>query len=272
MKFPNIDPTILKIAGPFAIRWYAIPYILTALIARYAMIYTNKKKQFCSIDQINDICSSGLIGLVCGARLTYVIFYDPTYYVRYPMEVLMIWKGGMSFHGGLVGLATSVILYCKNKGINPARVLDSVAFVIPVGLFLGRLANFVNGELYGRPTSLAIGVIFPTDPYKISRHPSQLYEAGLEGLALGLIMATFFFKKSLFERFFYKDYHISALALTGYSFFRFFSEFFREPDGQIGLIFGIITMGQVLSIISISGVAFYIIRSNKHGKISNPDK
>lgn len=258
MQFPNIDPVIIKIAGPFAIRWYAIPYILCALLVRSSIIRSNKIANFCSPEDANEVTASALIGLICGARLGYALFYDPMYYARYPMEILMIWKGGLSFHGGFIGLVAAVLTYCKQKNINSARVLDSLALSIPFGLFLGRIANFINAELYGRETKSWIGMVFPTDPYQIPRHPSQLYEAALEGLALGCVALVIAFKRKVFDFLFSKDYAISAIMLLLYCVFRFICEFFREPDSQYGLIFGAITMGQILSAVYILPPIFYL--------------
>ena len=193
-----------------------------------------------------------IISIVIGGRVGYVLFYNPSYYYENLVEIFKIWEGGMSFHGALLGVIIGTYIYSRRKNVKTFFLLDIIACVSPIGIFLGRIANFINGELIGKTTNVYWGVIFPKFDNEV-RHPSQLYEAFLEGLLLFFILNFIFFKKS------YKVGNCSLMFLIFYGFFRIISEFFRQPDIQIGYLFGFLSMGMLLSTIMIFfGVIIYI--------------
>ena len=248
LNYPDINPTIFKI-GPFQIRWYGVMYIL-GIIASYLLVsYQIKKKSLkIDIDIINDLYLFLVIGLIIGARFGYVIFYNLPFYIAHPLKLFAIWEGGMSFHGGLIGIICSGFIFTKNRNIDFWELADLVIVTAPIGLGLGRLGNFINVELYGRATNLPWGMIFPLGG-NIPRHPSQLYEFLLEGVLLFAILWWI-------KNFSLKKGTLFCIFLLLYSIFRFFVEFFREPDPQLGFIFSSITMGQILSIfMGLVGVA-----------------
>ena len=242
LNFPQFDPIALEI-GPLAIRWYALAYVV-GLIA--AWIYCRKLAEFSpakiSKQDFDDFLLWATLGVVLGGRLGYVLFYNVPYYLDNPLEALYVWEGGMAFHGGFLGVVVAIIFFARARSIPLLALGDIVACAAPIGLFLGRVANFINGELYGRITDLPWGMIFPhagPEP----RHPSQLYQAGLEGLllfALLLIMAL-----SGGQR---RPGLLSGLFLLGYGVARIVGEHFREPDAHIGFLAGGTTMGQWLSL------------------------
>ncbi len=245
MIVPNFNSNILNI-GFITIKWYSLAYIFGIIISWFLIKYYNKKYNL-SLYRDESIFSDDfffylILGIVLGGRIGYVLFYDPIYFLHNPMDILAIWKGGMSFHGGFIGVIISSILLCKKYNINKLLLLDLGATVVPVGLFFGRIANFINLELYGRPTTMPWGMIFPnTDG--IARHPSQLYEAFLEGIVLFIILNILVKIKQ------FKIIGLqSSVFLILYSIFRIFIECFREPDIQLGFFFKYITMGQLLSI------------------------
>jgi len=243
MIFPNIDPVIFSI-GSFAVHWYSLAYVFGIMIGWF---YANKiiKKFDSNLTPIvlEKFISWAIIGIIIGGRLGYVLLYDPVKYFSDPISIVKTYEGGMSFHGGLVGLAVSSYIFCRKYTINFLLLADILSTVAPIGLLLGRIANFINGELYGRVTQLPWGVIFPNSDMQI-RHPSQLYEAFFEGLVLFLLLAYCTFK--------YKTIKIhglnSAIFLIFYSSFRSIIEICREPDFHIGFIFNNLTMGQILSL------------------------
>ncbi|MCZ6764822.1 MAG: prolipoprotein diacylglyceryl transferase [Alphaproteobacteria bacterium] len=252
LLFPSIDPIAFQI-GPFAVRWYALAYI-AGLIAGWVYILwlLRRAPKVMTREQVGDFLTWAILGVILGGRLGYIIFYHPDYYVFHVQEIFYVWEGGMSFHGGFLGLTGAVILYCRKKQLSFWSVADLIAAAVPIGLFLGRLANFVNGELYGRTTNLPWGMVFPTGG-PAPRHPSQLYEAGLEGLALFILLF-------IAIRFFNARAHpglTAGLFLTGYGAARMFVELFREPDAHLGFLFGSITMGQLLSLpLVLAGIWF----------------
>ncbi len=237
----NFDPVALQILS-FEIRWYSLAYILGILLG---WIYCKKIliKNNELLNLFDDFVTYLIVGILVGGRLGYVLFYDLTYFLNNPSEILMIWNGGMSFHGGLIGIIISSIIYAKKVDKNFYTFLDLVSVVAPIGIFFGRIANFINSELYGTETNVPWSVKFILVD-NLNRHPSQLYEAILEGLVLFLII-QYFVKKNLFL----KPGLISALFLIFYSLFRFLSEFFRNPDPHIGYLMFDLTLGQLMSII-----------------------
>lgn len=241
LQYPNIDPTLIEI-GPIAIRWYSLSYIGGLLLGWWGLSKMNSVTKVMSAEQYDAILTWAILGVVFGGRLGYVIFYKPLYFLNNPAEILAVWEGGMSFHGGMLGVIVAIYWFTKKYKIEFFKVIDLVAVVAPVGLLLGRIANFINAELYGRATTHWVGMVFPSDPQQIPRHPSQLYEAALEGLVLGLIMFIAF-KIGKWQ----KPKFLSGLFLIGYGTFRSIAELFREPDAHLGFIIEGLTMGQLLS-------------------------
>lgn len=240
MQFPHIDPVFLSI-GPLQFRWYGLMYVL-AFISTYFIIRSEvaRKKLTLTKDDIADLVFYGAMGVVLGGRLGYILFYNLGFYLSNPLKLFAVWEGGMSFHGGFLGVMFAFWLYSFRKKIAFLSLIDMAALCAPVGLGLGRIGNFINGELYGRRTDSAWGMIFPQSD-GFPRHPSQLYEAFLEGLILFLIVRTVSKKTEI-------DGVTTCIAIAGYGLFRFSVEFFRQPDAQIGFLFGIISMGQLLSL------------------------
>ncbi len=239
IPYPNISPEIVRI-GPFAVRWYGMMYLIGFASSYFLVRYQIKKKGLkISKDCVESLYSYLILGLLLGARLGYVVFYNLSYYIQHPLEIFAIWHGGMSFHGGLIGSVIAGILFCKKLKIDVWQIADIVIATAPIGLGLGRLGNFINGELYGRVTDVPWAMIFPTGG-PLPRHPSQLYEFFLEGIVLFTILWTMKNKG-------FKTGILSSLFIIFYGVFRFFVEFFREPDVQVGYIMGIFTMGQILS-------------------------
>jgi len=242
VPFPNIDPIIFSV-GPIAVRWYALSYIAGLLIGiKYIAIFVSKSPYALEKRNVDDLLVWVTIGVILGGRIGYAAFYNLGIYLSNPIQILKIWEGGMSFHGGLVGVVCATMLFCRQRKLSFWGVSDAVACAAPIGLFFGRIANFINGELFGRVSDLPWAVIFPNGG-QAPRHPSQLYEAFFEGLLLFAIL--FFFSKNDDVR--HKSGFLSGIFLIGYGIARGFIEFFREPDQQIGFLFGVYTMGQLLS-------------------------
>ena len=257
MFINNFDPVAFQIMS-FEIRWYSLAYILGIVIG-----WILCKKIFIKNSDINekfdDYIIYLIIGIIIGGRIGYIIFYNFSYYLDNIFDIFKIWQGGMSFHGGLLGVIASSYIFAKKNNQNPFFYLDQVSLVAPVGIFFGRLANFINSELYGTVSNAPWSVIF-IKVDNLSRHPSQLYEAFLEGVILFLILIYFVNKDYL-----KKPGLISGLFLIFYSLFRFFVEFFRVPDEQIGYLFLNLTMGQIISLVfaSIGITLFYLKNENK---------
>ena len=270
MPFPDINPVILQL-GPLAISWYSLSYVSSILIGWYMAV-----KLVCTkgnIDEssprisiprnnIDDYITWLIIGIVVGGRLGYVLFYDPIKYFSNPIEILKTYEGGMSFHGGILGYIITTYIFCKKYKITYLKLTDLCAILTPIGLFFGRIANFINAELYGKATNMPWGVIFPYSD-GIPRHPSQLYESFLEGLVLFCIMLVAAYKMGAIRSSKidtkhnspkpthstlkpYKPGALSGLFLIFYAIFRIFVEFFREPDANIGYILDLFTIGQLL--------------------------
>jgi phosphatidylglycerol---prolipoprotein diacylglyceryl transferase len=243
IPFPEIDPDIFRI-GPIRVRWYGMMYIL-GFIASYFLIQRQKRSQQLGLqgELVQDLMVYLIVGMVLGARIGFLLFYQYSewgYYVTNPIEIIAVWHGGMSFHGGFLGAIATGCWFCRKKGLPVPAVADCVIVTVPVGLGLGRIGNFINGELYGRATDVPWAMIFPHGG-DIPRHPSQLYQAALEGMVLFLIL--WLLRKKDF-----KDGMMVVFFLLFYGIFRFFAEFFREPDPQLGLLLGqTFSMGQILS-------------------------
>ncbi|WP_374299552.1 prolipoprotein diacylglyceryl transferase [Ferrovibrio sp.] len=244
LAFPVVDPVAVAI-GPFAIRWYALAYIV-GLIAgwRLAMRIAKRPGSMVTPEQVDGFLLWATLGVVLGGRLGYVLFYNLGYYLQHPAEIFAVWQGGMSFHGGMLGVIVAMIGYCRWSGIRFLAFTDTIACVTPIGLFFGRIANFINGELWGRVApDVAWAMVFPTGG-PVPRHPSQLYQAAMEGVLLFLLLNLVRWNSRAMDR----PGLLSGLFLVGYGTARIVGELFREPDAQIGYLVGGTTMGQWLSL------------------------
>lgn len=248
LAFPDIDPVMLSI-GPLAIRWYSMAYIAGILLGWwYVAKLLRRVEGICATPAmerpaLDDIVAWVILGIIVGGRLGYVLFYQPEYYFSEPAAIIRLWDGGMSFHGGFLGVLGATWLFCCKHGLRFFRVMDLFACAAPIGLFFGRIANFINGELYGRATDVPWAIMFPHGG-GIPRHPSQLYEAGLEGLLLFLIIAFLAWR----TRSLAMPRTLSGVFLIGYGLSRILVECVREPDEQLGILTGGLTMGQWLSV------------------------
>jgi len=242
IPFPAIDPVAIAV-GPFVVRWYALAYIVGLLIGwRYCLLLADRPPRLVERRDIDDFLVWATLGVVLGGRIGYVLFYKPGYYVEHPLEALYLWHGGMSFHGGALGVTIAILWFTRARRLPVFAFSDIIAEAIPIGLFFGRLANFINGELYGRETDAPWAMVFPGGG-PVPRHPSQLYEAACEGLLLFLLLLIA--EHSGARR---RPGIVSGLFLVGYAVARMSGELFRQPDVQLGfLVFGT-TMGQLLSI------------------------
>jgi len=250
LPFPPVDPVLFQI-GPFALRWYALAYIAGLVFASWYMkrlVSTprlwGKVKPSMTVPQVDDFFLWSVLGVVAGGRLGYVLFYKPLDYLSAPWEILRMWDGGMSFHGGFLGVVAGCYIYGRRIGTSLDRMLDLGAASVPVGLGLGRLANFINSELWGRPADVPWAFVFPLDPSQLPRHPSQLYEAILEGLLLFLAVRLATHRHGALQ---YAG-RASGIFALGYGLSRILVEFFREPDPFLGYFAGFITMGMILSL------------------------
>jgi len=241
LVFPTLDPVALSV-GPIVIRWYALAYLVGFLLGwQYCLYLARQNPRGPGAKVYDDFLTWAVIGTVIGGRLGYILFYQADYYFAHPLEMLEVWHGGMSFHGGMLGVVGAAWIFARRRRIPFFAFTDVLACVAPIGLGLGRLANFVNGELFGRQTDLPWGMIFPRGG-EFPRHPSQLYEALLEGLVLLAIMFVMSQRKGFRAR----PGFLSGVFLFGYGVFRFVIEFYREPDPQLGFLFAGATMGQLL--------------------------
>lgn len=262
-EFPLIDPVALAI-GPLQIRWYALAYLAGFLLGwryclRLAGLDTATRPHR---EDIDDILTWIILGVILGGRLGYVLFYNLDYYTTMPLEALKIWRGGMSFHGGVLGVLISMMAYAHIKTFSFLRLADVICAAAPIGLFFGRISNFINAELYGRiTTDTPWGIIFPNGgPFP--RHPSQLYEAILEGAVLFMILAMLIHNEKIRN----KPGFVAATFLIGYGLFRGLIEFFREPDTHIGLYFDLFSQGQLLCLPMIIVGLGYLIYAQRHHK------
>ncbi len=257
MFINNFDPVAFQVFS-FEIRWYSLAYVFGII---FGWTYCKKKliKDQKLLNLFDDLITYLIIGIIVGGRLGYVIFYNLEYYLKNFSEILMIWNGGMSFHGGLIGIIFVTVIFSKKHKIDSYIFLDLIALVAPIGIFLGRIANFINSELYGRETDIIWSVKFVTID-NVSRHPSQIYEAIFEGLVLFFLL-NHFAKKDNFN----KPGLISCLFIILYSLFRFILEFFRAPDAQVGYLFFQLTLGQLFSIVFFFlGLFLYLVKRNEN--------
>lgn len=264
IAFPDIDPVAIAV-GPLQIRWYALAYLCGFLLAWGYAIWIAKRdtKLRPNATDIDDFLPWAVAGVIVGGRLGYTLFYQPDLYLAEPLSIFKVWEGGMSFHGGVLGVIAAIAFYSFKHKIKMLRLSDVVCAGVPIGLFLGRCANFVNGELFGRvaPYDLPWAMVFPRGG-DVPRHPSQLYEALLEGIVLFLVL-------HVFVRFdFIKKFPgvVTGMFLAGYGIARFTVEYFREPDAYLGLIGGFISMGQILSLPMVvigAGVVVYALLCKK---------
>jgi phosphatidylglycerol:prolipoprotein diacylglycerol transferase len=239
IPYPNIDPVFLRL-GPLQFRWYGLMYLL-GLMAAYFVIKARAAAHNVALskEQIYDMLVYAAVGIFAGGRLGYTLFYNFSYYIQNPSKIIAVWEGGMSFHGGLLGTIVALWLFSKRRGIPALTVADLAAGTTPIGLGLGRIGNFINGELYGRPTDVDWCMVFPGGGSEC-RHPSQLYEAALEGGVLFVLLALISRKAQPPGTVFWS-------FITGYGLCRMVVEFFREPDMHLGFILGPFSMGQLLS-------------------------
>jgi phosphatidylglycerol:prolipoprotein diacylglycerol transferase len=249
IPFPAIDPVLISI-GPFAIRWYALSYIVGIFLGwwyakrlvRNTALWGPAGPPMRPVD-IDDFVVWATLGIIVGGRLGYVLIYDLPRFLAHPLEIFALWQGGMSFHGGFLGMTLAMVLFARSRHIRVWSFIDAIAAGVPLAIFLVRLANFINGELFGRPSTAPWAMVFPQGG-EVARHPSQLYEAGLEGIVLFLVLRIFTHR---FHRLATPGFVAGAFC-AGYGLARTFSEFFREPDVQIGFLAGGLTMGMALSV------------------------
>ena len=252
MIIHNFDPVLIDL-GFFQIKWYSIAYIMGIILGwAYALKIIkkiqNNTENFEPIKRsdFDDLLVYLVLGIILGGRLGYVIFYNLEYYIHNSLQIFKLWQGGMSFHGGLLGVIVAIFIFSKNKNTNFFKYSDIVACVAPVGIFLGRIANFINGELFGKISTLPWAVIFPNGG-NVARHPSQIYEAILEGFVLFVLINFLALKKNLII----KTGYVSSFFLIIYSILRIFSENFREPDQHLGYFFNYFSMGTLLSVLTL---------------------
>lgn len=245
LAFPVIDPVAVAI-GPFAVRWYALAYIAGLVIGwRWAMSIAKRPGSEITPEQVDGFLLWATLGVVLGGRLGYVLFYNFGYYLQHPVEIFAVWQGGMSFHGGMLGVIVAMLAYCRLSKIPFLAFTDVIACITPIGLFFGRIANFINGELWGRVApDFAWAMAFPTGG-PLPRHPSQLYQAFMEGVLLFLLINLVRWNSRVMDR---APGTLSGVFLIGYGMARIVGELFREPDAQIGYLIGGTTMGQWLSL------------------------
>lgn len=243
IAFPAIDPVALEL-GPVVIRWYSLAYVFGIILGwQYAMRLTSRTEGRVDRAHVDDFIVWATLGVILGGRLGYVLFYRPGYFLENPAEIIAMWNGGMSFHGGVLGVLAAMWIYCGRKQISRLAFTDLICAAAPIGLFFGRIANFINGELFGRVSDVPWAMVFPRggpDP----RHPSQLYEAALEGLVLFIVLAVLIFGANALRR----PGVITGAFFAGYGMARFAVEYVREPDAHLGTLLGIATMGQLLSL------------------------
>jgi phosphatidylglycerol---prolipoprotein diacylglyceryl transferase len=266
LPYPAIDPIAFRL-GPVAVRWYGLAYLVGFLCA-YLILKRASRRALLPIEPrgVGDLLSALVAGVVVGARLGYVLFYNLPYFAAHPLRIFALWEGGMSFHGGLLGVVVAAWLFARSRRVPFFSVTDAVALAAPPGLFFGRLSNFINGELFGRPSELPWAMVFPAGG-PVPRHPSQLYEAVLEG---PLLWAILFLVARLRPG---RTGALSAAFLTGYGLLRFLVEFTREPDPQLGLLLGVATMGQLLSVVAVvAGLLLWRSSTNRPAPARTPSR
>jgi phosphatidylglycerol:prolipoprotein diacylglycerol transferase len=263
--FPNIDPIAVSM-GPLAIRWYSLAYIFGLLGGWFFILQLLRHPPYVmSRSQLSNFLSWAIISIIIGGRIGYVFFYNFSYYIQNPIEIFFVWQGGMSFHGGFSGIVIAIILFSKINKISLLCFSDLIASAAPIGLFFGRIANFINGELYGRVTDVSWAIVFPNGG-DTPRHPSQLYEAALEGIGLYLIILILI----LFANARKLPGLLMGVFLFGYGTSRIIIEFFREPDSHIGFLIGSTTIGQWLSVpLVLAGIYFISCANSKSANSKN---
>jgi phosphatidylglycerol:prolipoprotein diacylglycerol transferase len=248
------------------IRWYSLAYIAGIILGWwYVTRLLRQPGAPMASRHADDLVFYATLGILLGGRLGYVLFYNLRQYLDNPIDIFKLWEGGMSFHGGMIGVIVAMIYLARKNHLNLLRVADYIACATPIGLFLGRLANFVNGELWGRPTDVPWAMIFP-HAQDVPRHPSQLYEAGLEGIGLFCLLAWLFWRTDAR----YQPGRLTGAFLLGYGLIRVFLENFREPDEQLGFFFNLITMGQILSLPMIIGGIYLIATAKRRQRQTDP--
>lgn len=242
ISYPNIDPIAISV-GPIAVHWYGIMYLVGFAGAYLLGMYRAKRSNgLWTPDMVSDVIFYGALGVILGGRIGYILFYQFSTFVDNPLILVRIWEGGMSFHGGLLGVIVAMLVFARRHKKHLVDVTDFIAPFVPIGLGAGRLGNFIGGELWGKPTDVSWAMIFPADPLQLARHPSQLYQFALEGVALFCVLWWFSLKTK-------PRYCVSGMFLLCYGLFRILVEFVRQPDAQIGyLAFGWLTQGQLLSL------------------------
>ncbi|NLY63688.1 MAG: prolipoprotein diacylglyceryl transferase [Alcaligenaceae bacterium] len=256
IPFPQINPVAIEI-GPLKVHWYGLMYLIAFALVWLLGRYRIKKGMLdITLKRFEDLIFYGVLGVILGGRLGYVLFYQPSFYLTHPLEIFSIWDGGMSFHGGLLGVLLAMYLFARKENKTFFEIADFIAPLVPLGLACGRLGNFINGELWGRPSDVPWAMIFP-GAGNLARHPSQLYQMMLEGILLFIILWFFSGKKRPVGQ-------VSAVFLIGYGFFRFIAEYTREPDSYLGTLALDFSMGQWLSIpMILAGILLYIFSTKK---------
>ena len=250
IPYPRIPPTIVSI-GPIALRWYSVMYVVGYVLGyRLALRRIGTGRSRLSREDLDNLIWYLVAGMLIGARLVYVLVYGRAVYTAHPWEAFAVWRGGLSFHGAIAGMAVAIALFARRYRHSILEVTDLVSLCGAPGLFFGRLGNFINGELYGRPSNVPWAMIFPTDPLQVPRHPSQLYEAFAEGVVLSALL--WWIDGLARARGYNRSGLMTALFLVGYAIARFSLEFTRQPDAQLGLVIGPLSMGQVLSAIMLA--------------------
>lgn len=279
IPFPNIDPVALQL-GPVTVKWYGLAYMAGLLLGwlyirrlmRNPALWSGGKPPF-GLEKTDDLLFFMTLGVVLGGRLGFVLFYEPIYYLNHPAEILQVWRGGMAFHGALVGCGIAIWAFARRAGVSPLSSMDMCAAAVPIGLFFGRIANFINGELFGRPTDVPWGMVFPEAMYQYAaieptpRHPSQLYEAFLEGLVLFLVLRWMTHRAHALK----SPGLVTGVFMVGYGVARSFCEFFRQPDPFHALTVGFLTPGIAYSIpMILAGLYFIRTAQMRRSSLSHP--
>ena len=269
IPYPRIPPTILHI-GPLALRWYGLMYVIGYAVG-IEIARRRVRRGMVPFDEraVGALIGYLIVGMLLGARLLYILVYDPAQYAAHPLDAFAIWHGGLSFHGGLLGIIGAIVVFARRRGLPFWSIADTLALAGPPGLGFGRLGNFINAELYGRPTQLPWAMVFPTDPLQVPRHPSQLYEALCEGVLLFLVLRVL--EQRAVRGGWYRSGLLSGSFLIGYGVFRFLSEFARQPDPQLGFILGPFSMGQLLSSLMIMAGTIVLASVARPRALTAPD-
>lgn len=263
IPYPRIPPEIFRI-GPFALRWYGVMYFVGYVVG-VGIARRRVRRGIVPFDEhaVDALVSYLVVGMLLGARVVYVLVYDPRHYAAHPADIIAIWHGGLSFHGAALGMTLATLVFARRRHIPFWTLADTLALGGAPGLFFGRLGNFINGELYGRPTNVPWAMIFPTDPLHTPRHPSQLYEAVCEGIVLFFVLR--WLERRSLQRGWYRPGLLAGAFLVGYGVIRFALEFTRQPDAQLGLVIGPLSMGQLLSSsMPVVGMLILIVVLHRH--------